>query len=263
LSPYADFLDAARRDPPHTAIVLGTGLGGLADILADATIISFADVPQLAGATVAGHRGDLLLGKWSGQRVLVFAGRLHYYEGHSWERVVAPVRIAKEIGVRVFLATNAVGGIRADLTGGTLVALRDHLEWTRPFFWRQPDPGGLGLARPSPYSPALIERLQTAARREGFELPTGVYAQVTGPSYETPSEIEALRRCGADVVGMSTAREIQIGVELGLECAAVSCVCNQAAGLSAVPIQHTEVLDVAAQMRERLTRLVQRFLEMN
>jgi purine-nucleoside phosphorylase len=256
LTPYADFQRAAQADPPRIAMVLGSGLGGLADRISAASTVSFGDIPELAGPTVAGHRGELLLGTWADRRVLVFAGRLHYYEGHPWSRVLAPVHIARTLGVRTLLLTNAVGGIRADLTAGSLVALRGHVEWTRPGWWRE-------TPKPSPYSPELIARLQDAAMIEGFELPTAVYGQVTGPCYETPAEVRALRQSGVDVVGMSTAREIQEGRDLGLQCAAISCVCNQAAGLTDGPVAHTDVLEVAARLRQRLTQLVERFLRLS
>src|SRR5947209_7352270 len=181
------------------------------------------------------------------------AGRLHAYEGHPWRRVVQPVRIARELGAEVLLVTNAAGGIRADLNPGDLMAIRDHIEWTRADCWRRPP-------RPSPYSPQLIEQLRQAATRISFVLASGVYAQVTGPSYETPAEIRALRACGADAVGMSTAREVQAGCDVGMACAALSCITNKAAGLSAGPINHEEVLATAAAQRERLAALVEAFL---
>jgi len=193
--------------------------------------------------------------------VLLFAGRVHFYEGHPWRSVLQPVRIAHQLGVKTLILTNAVGGIRADLGPGSLVAVTDHIECTRPHWYRLPGPGGFGELRPSPYSAGLRDRLRTAASGCGEHLATGVYAQVTGPSYETPAEVRALQACGADVVGMSTAREIQTGHDLGLECAAISCVCNKASGLSDGPIHHGEVLDIAAQMRTRLTAILDAFLE--
>jgi purine-nucleoside phosphorylase len=217
-------------------------------------------VPGLPSASVAGHGGSLALGDWAGLRVLVFEGRLHYYEGHPWETVVRPIRAAAALGARVALLTNAAGGIADGLHPGSLMALRDHLEWTRPYAWRHPGPGGLGPARPSPYSPRLLALLGRAARGLNLDLPEGVYAQVTGPCYETPSEVGALKACGADAVGMSTAREVQAGVEAGLECAAISCITNRAAGLSAEPPDHEDVLATARAQSERLTELLERVL---
>ena len=142
------------------------------------------------------------------------------------------------------------------------MALRDHIEWTRGYCWRQPGPGGVGPGRPSPYSPRLLDLLTRAAQGLGIELHQGVYAVVTGPSYETPAEVRALRAWGADAVGMSTAREAQEGFEVGLECAAVSLVTNRAAGLGAGPVSHEEVQAVAAAQGERLAGLIGEFLRL-
>jgi purine-nucleoside phosphorylase len=140
------------------------------------------------------------------------------------------------------------------------MAIRDHLEWTRPYCWREPGPGGLGPARPSPYAARLLEVLQLVAAKKGGDLHQGIYGAVTGPCYETPAEIRALRAWGADAVGMSTAREVQAGADLGLECAAVSCITNRAAGLNSGPLNHKEVLQTAAAQSERLAEMLEGFL---
>jgi purine-nucleoside phosphorylase len=217
--------------------------------------VPFGDVPGLETPSIPGHRGSLLVGNWAGRSVLVFAGRLHAYEGHPWHRVVQPVRIAHELGARILLLTNAAGGIRADLQAGDLLAIVHHIEWTRSDCWKHAAP-----SQPSPYSPRLVAQLQQAAARVGRGLPTGVYAQVTGPSYETPAEIRALRAWGADAVGMSTAREVQAGCDLGMECAAVSLITNKAAGLGTGPVNHEEVLTTAAAARMALAGLIEMFL---
>jgi purine-nucleoside phosphorylase len=241
--------------------VLGSGLGDVAHRLNQPLPVPFAQIPGLAAASVAGHGGRLTLGKWAGKRVLVFEGRLHRYEGHDWDSVLTPVRTAKLLGARIFLATNAAGGIADALCPGSLMAIRDHFDWTRPYCWRLPGPGGTGPRRPSPYSPRLLQVLDTSARALAMELAHGVYAAVTGPCYETPAEIRAMRSLGADAVGMSTAREIQAGHDGGLECAALSCITNRAAGLSPGPLHHEEVLRIAAGQSGRLADLVERFLE--
>jgi purine-nucleoside phosphorylase len=158
------------------------------------------------------------------------------------------------------LLTNAAGGIRDDLGPGSLMALTDHIDWTRPFAWRHSGPGGLGSPRPSPYSPHLRESLTRTAESLDMRLTEGVYAQMTGPCYETPAEIRALRSCGADAVGMSTGREAARGAALGMECVAVSCICNRAAGLSEALIHHEEVLAIGKRLREKLAGLIERFL---
>jgi purine-nucleoside phosphorylase len=209
---------------------------------------------------VAGHSGCLTLGDWGPKRVLLFEGRLHYYEGHPWPSVTQPVQIAHSVGARILLLTNAAGGIHETLDPGSLMAIRDHVEWTRPYCWRQPGPGGLDCSRPTPYSARLLHVLAESAQALGFGLAEGTYAAVTGPCYETPAEIRALRACGADAVGMSTAREIQAGCDLGMECVAVSLITNRAAGLSSAPINHEEVLTTAAAQAKRLSDLLDGFL---
>jgi purine-nucleoside phosphorylase len=253
-------LDAAGRRRPRIAFIFGSGLGDLDARLRDVVAVPFLDVPGLTTTSVSGHKGYMLLGDWAGVPVLVFSGRLHYYEGHAWRGVTQPIHIVRDLGIDTLMATNAAGGIRDDLVPGTLMALADHQDWTKPCWWREPGPGGLGATRPSPYDPALRDRLQAAASALGFALPAGLYSQVTGPCYETKAEIRALRQCGADAVGMSTAREIQVAHSLGLRCAAISCITNRAAGLSGGPIHHGEVLDAAAAMRERLAMLLEEFL---
>jgi purine-nucleoside phosphorylase len=258
---FAAIGERCRAAPPLAVLVLGSGMGAVAGRLAGAVAVPFGAVPGLPAVSVAGHGGRLALGEWAGVRVLVYEGRLHFYEGHGWDVVTRPVRVAAELGARVALLTNAAGGIADALGPGSLMALRDHLEWTWPYWWRRPGPGGIGGDRPSPYSPRLRELLVRAAATLGFELPQGVYASVPGPSYETPAEIRALKVWGADAVGMSTAREIQAAADAGLECAAVSCITNRAAGLSAAPLSHAEVLATAAAASARLTGLVEAFLK--
>jgi purine-nucleoside phosphorylase len=235
-------------------------MGGVAQVVRNPESVPFAEIPGLTATTVAGHKGCLTLGEWAGQYVLLFEGRLHFYEGHPWESVIKPIQTAAGLGIRQAILTNAAGGIRDDLGPGSLMLLRDHIEWTRPYAWRHPGPGGLGPARPSPYSPRLLQRLEDAAAEMNLPLPSGVYAMVTGPCYETPAEIRALRAWGADAVGMSTAREVQAGAELGLECAAISLITNRAAGLSAAPLNHEEVLAMANATAARLIALIERFL---
>lgn len=258
---FVTLAERCRQSPPLAVLVLGSGMGAVARRLKGALAVPFGEVPGLPAASVAGHGGRLALGDWAGVRVLVYEGRLHHYEGHDWDVVTRPVRVAAELGARVALLTNAAGGIADALAPGSLMALRDHLEWTWPYWWRRPGSGGLGGVRPSPYSPRLLDLLGGAAASLGFELPRGVYASVTGPCYETPAEVRALKTWGADAVGMSTAREAQAAADAELECAAVSCITNRAAGLSAAPLSHEDVLTTAATASARLTDLVEAFLK--
>ncbi len=252
---FAAFAEAARSSRPEVGLVLGSGMGPVARRLRGTCAVPFAEVPGLPAAAVAGHRGRLTLGQWAGRSVLVFEGRVHFSEGHPWRAVTAPIRAAAFFGARALLLTNAAGGIRDDLTPGSLMAIRAHVEWTRPYCWRPSGP-----PRPSPYAPRLLRLLDESADAAGVTLRSGVYAMVTGPCYETPAEIRALRAWGADAVGMSTAAEVRAGADAGLECAAVSCITNRAAGLGGGPLNHEEVLIAAARQSERLADLLEELL---
>jgi purine-nucleoside phosphorylase len=243
---YAELQALAQVRMPRVAFILGSGLSDLADHLLDAVELPFEAAPDLEASSVPGHRGVLLLGRWTGIPVLVFAGRLHHYEGHAWDRVVRPVQMARELGASILIATNAAGGIRDDLNSGDLLALQGHLDCTTPTWWRD-----LDLSRQSCCSSRLLDLLP---------LPRGVYAQVTGPCYETPAEIRALRTCRADAVGMSTGRELAAAHALGMECAAISCITNKAAGLGDGPLHHDEVLAVGRNVKSKLIAVLEALL---
>ncbi len=259
-APFAALAEACRDVPPLVVLVLGSGLGPVARRVAPIFTIPFAAVPGLPDSSIRGHKGRLTLGDLAGRRVLLFEGRLHFYEGHPWEVVVRPILLAAELGAKFALLTNAAGGIRDDLRPGSLMAIRDHLGWARPNWWRQPGPGGLGPLRPSSYSGALIELVSRVAHDLGFALSEGLYGAVTGPCYETPAEVRALRAWGADAVGMSTAREVEAGAAAGLACAAISCITNRAAGLGGQALNHEEVLAVGAAQSDRLGELLERMV---
>jgi purine-nucleoside phosphorylase len=245
-----------RLHPPEVAVVLGSGLGSIAARVQPAHSFCYSLLPMLTTTTVDGHGGRLILGTWAGRSVLLFAGRVHFYEGHSWDRVLGPIRLAASWGVKKLVLTNASGGIRDDLTPGSLLAIRAHLNCTRPGLW----PSAEVINGTTPYSANLRTMLTDAAAKLGFALTQGIYAAVLGPNYETPAEIRALRALGADAVGMSTACEIEAAAALGLECAAISCVTNRAAGLSATPLSHKEVLFHSERQATRLGDLLEQFL---
>jgi purine-nucleoside phosphorylase len=258
--PFQELAAATRQARPDVALVLGSGMSDVAQRLESPLHVPFAEIPGLETPSVAGHRGCITFGAWAGKRVLIFEGRVHYYEGRPWRGVTLPVQTARFLGARVLLLTNAAGGIHDALLPGSLMAIRDHIEWTRPRAWMQPGPGALGPARPSPYAARLLKLLAQAADHVGMTMHQGVYAAVTGPCYETPAEIRALRSWGADAVGMSTAREIQAGRDAGMECAALSCITNRAAGLSDAPLHHEEVLATAGAHKRQLADLLEGFL---
>jgi purine-nucleoside phosphorylase len=239
------------------ALVLGSGMAPVSQRIRPRAAVGFGDVPGLVPPTIVGHKGQIILGDLGGRAVLAFTGRLHFYEGHPWERVVRPVEVAAELGAGVLVLTNASGGIAESLEPGSLLTLTDHIEWNRPHSRLE---RFCEASLNNPYSPRLLDRLQHAGESAGVPLHRGVYLSVTGPSYETPAEIRAMRTCGADAVGMSTTREALRGAELGLEVAAVSCVANRAAGLSGGPLSHKEVLEVVAAASSRLAALLEAFV---
>jgi purine-nucleoside phosphorylase len=230
-------------------VVLGSGMGDVVQGLPLIAALPFAAVPGLARSSVHGHRGQFSCRVWGGRPVLVSEGRLHYYEGHPWENVVRPIQFAGGLGIKKAILTNAAGGIRDDLAPGTLMPLREHLEWNRPYPWRQP-------AALSPYSRRGLDLVADL----GGVVEPGTYASVQGPNYETPAEIRALRSQGADAVGMSTTREARAGSDAGMEVIALSLVTNRAAGLSAGTLDHEEVLAVGRQAADRLGHLIESLL---
>ncbi|MFO0798437.1 MAG: purine-nucleoside phosphorylase [Gemmataceae bacterium] len=229
--------------------MLGSGLGGVVTAFREHVSIPFGDVPGLVPPTVSGHGGRLALGEWGAAPALVFFGRLHFYEGHPWGVVCGPARVAAELGARAFIQTNAVGGIHPALGPGSLMGVARHLTLLDGAAWRSP-------VAAAPYSQRLLAVLAAAKAARGRTLMTGTYAALTGPSYETPAEIRALAAMGADVVGMSTAREAEAAAALGLEAAAVSCVTNHAAGIGGEPLDHAEVVRNARLAADRLAGLL-------
>ncbi|MFO0964218.1 MAG: purine-nucleoside phosphorylase [Gemmataceae bacterium] len=255
-----DLTDAARSLRPRVAIVLGSGWGMLSERCAIRRELAYLDVPDLGATAVPGHGGRILLGAWADQPVLIFSGRLHFYEGHLWRTVCQPVHIAHHLGVEIIVLTNAAGGIRADLRPGSLMALEGHLSFIGRDCWR-PFVAADGFpAVREPYCPRLRAALVNTGRDIGVPVTTGVYAQMTGPSYETPAEIRALRQCGADAVGMSTGKESEAAHTLGLRCVGLSCITNCAAGLAEGTISHEEVTATAKAHAERLAAVLERFL---
>ena len=247
------FAESCRTAHAQIALVLGSGMGEVVERWGRRASVGFGDSPGLTAASIHGHRGQFSLVVLSGKPVIVQEGRLHFYEGHPWERVVQPVQLLAELGVSVVLHTNAAGGIHDALVPGSLMAIADHLEWTRPYCWRVEK-------MQSPYSPRLLDVLERVSHRCSIGLRRGLYASLTGPCYETPAEIRALKAWGADAVGMSTAREVVTGVECGMECAAVSCITNRAAGLSETLLSHEEVLAVAGTQISAVIGLVEGFV---
>lgn len=244
---------------PRVAIVLGSGLGFLADRLADAVRIPYDRIPGFPAPTVVGHSGELVAGTMAGAAVLAQSGRFHGYEGHEAGTVALPVRVFGALGIETLIVTNAAGGIRRSFRAGDLMLISDHLNLTG----RNPL---IGPALPGeerfpdlsePYDGELRLLAREVARERGVSLREGVYAGLLGPSYETPSEVRMLERLGADAVGMSTVLEVIAARARGIRCLGISTVTNLAAGISPHPLSHAEVMAAAAAVQDSLGGLVE------
>lgn len=257
MTAFERFEADTRAFAPKAGIILGSGLGTVVDSLPSTGRISFTEVPGFAAPTVHGHAGQVLAVQWGGVPVVAFRGRMHFYEGHPWSRCVGTVRLAARLGVRTMLLTNAAGGLHPELNPGDLMVIRSHLPLLDAEAWKQVAESGLVA---SPYTPRHVTALQTLAEPK---LLAGVYAGLTGPTYETPAEIRALAAMGADAVGMSTVMEAMTAAELGMDVAAISCITNKAAGISPSKLDHSEVQEVASRgdVVARLSKLVEQFFQ--
>ncbi len=247
---------------PVAGIILGSGLGGLAQRIANAVDVPFADVPGFPSATVVGHAGKLIGGSLSGRPVIALAGRFHMYEGHDAALAGFPVRVLHALGVPTLFVSNAAGGIRRTFRAGDLMLIRDHLN----LMFRNPLIGGVepGDTRfpdmSTPYDDDLCAQLRSHALQLGIPLQEGVYGGLLGPTYETPAEVRMLSTLGADAVGMSTVPEVIVARAIGMRVAGISCVTNLASGISPHPLSHAEVLETTMRVATQFESLVERFV---
>ncbi|HEU4584537.1 MAG TPA: purine-nucleoside phosphorylase [Gemmatimonadaceae bacterium] len=246
------------RPSPLLALVLGSGLGGVVDSFEDAERVPYAVIPHLPEASVAGHSGELVAGVLEGAELLAFAGRFHLYEGHAADAVGFPVRLAHALGARTLIVSNAAGGIRRTFRPGDLMVIRDQINLT----WRSPLTGAERPDEPrflemiDAYDPALAALMTAAARDAAIPVVEGVYAGVSGPSYETPAEIRMLERLGADAVAMSIIPEVITAHSLGMRVGGISCITNPAAGVTAQRLDHSDVVRVAGNTADRLAKVI-------
>jgi purine-nucleoside phosphorylase len=244
---------------PVVGVVLGSGLGALADRVESRVVIPYEEIPEFPATSVPGHAGRLVVGLLSGVPVAMLQGRVHLYEGASAEDVTFGVRLLGRFGARSLLLTCAAGAVNPAFAPGQLVRIVDQLNLTGANPLTGPNDDRLGTRFPdmgAPYDARLGELLDACAARVGPALPSGVYAGLAGPSYETPAEIRMLRTLGADLVGMSTVLEVIAARHAGLRVAALALVTNLAAGLATAPIDHEEVLAAGAGARERIGPLL-------
>jgi purine-nucleoside phosphorylase len=263
-SEAAAVLAARAPSPPRVGIVLGSGLGSVADAVEDPRVVAYDELPGFPRPGVAGHAGRVVLGRLSGVPVAVLQGRAHLYEDPPAAAIATPVRALKAAGADTLVLTNAAGSLRADVGPGRLMAIADHINLTGRNPLAGPNDDALGPRFPSlrdAYDPDLRRTLHATAGRLGIPLAEGVYLAVLGPSFETPAEIRAFRTLGADAVGMSTVHETILARHAGLRVAAVSAITNLAEGMSDEPLAHEGTLRDAERAAGVLARLLTAFVE--
>jgi len=258
------FVRRRLPDKPEIAVVLGSGLGPLAEMIETPIRIPYGEIPHFPVSTVSGHAGELIGGLLKGRRLICMNGRVHFYEGYALADITYPIKLFKRLGVETLILTNAVGGINTRLAAGDLMVIVDHINLmgSNPLIGENND--ALGPRFPD-MSEVYSRRLQEVALKTGQEigidLKTGVYAALSGPSYETPAEIRMLSILGADAVGMSVVPEAIIGNHMGLELLAISCVTNAAAGILDQKLSHEDVKATAARIKDDFSRLISRIIE--
>jgi purine-nucleoside phosphorylase len=260
----ADLIRSRSGDRPQIALVLGSGLGAFADELQNRVVIPYDEIPGFARSTVEGHAGQLVLGKSDGVPVLAMQGRFHYYEGYPLEQVVFPIRTFGLLGVQTVVLTNAAGGINVQFDKGALMVISDHLNLMGASPLRGPHDEKFGARFPDMtevYARDLQEMVVEEGHKIDLEMRRGIYAALSGPSYETPAEIRMLRTLGADAVGMSTVPEAIVARQMGMRVVGISCITNLASGVADQLIDHHEVMETGAQVRVAFTELLRRIIQ--
>ena len=249
---------------PKIALILGSGLGALADEIQDAVKIRYHEIPAFKQSSITGHVGQLVIGELQGKEVLIMQGRIHYYEGYTIQEVVFPIKVLKKLGIEKLIITNAAGGVNETFDVGSLMFITDHLNLMgdNPLIGKNNDELGVRFPDMSEvYNKNLIDYAKNCAKKLGIKTVEGVYAANSGPSYETPAEVRMLRKLGADAVGMSTVPEAIVVNYCGMKILGISCITNFAAGIKDVKLSHEEVMEAGVAVRENFCSLIKEILK--
>jgi len=244
---------------PKVGLILGSGLGGFAERLGDSVAIDYATIPGFPVSKVQGHAGRLVVGERGGAMCVAMQGRTHLYEGHSAAEIAFPARVLVALGARVLVVTNAAGGLNPTWAPGTLMLIRDHIDLLRDHPLRGPNDDRLGPRFPDmtrAYAPELRALVKDVAVAQRIALEEGVYVAMPGPTYETPAEVKMLQLLGADATGMSTVPEVIVARHMGARTIGISCITNQAAGITGAPLSHAEVTETATRVRSTFEGLL-------
>ena len=245
---------------PELGVILGSGLGGFANLVEEKVVIPYKDIPHFPISTVEGHAGQLVFGKVQGRSVVVMQGRFHFYEGYTMQEVTFPIRVMQVLGVTGLIVTNAAGGINSAFSSGNLVLIKDHLNLMGDNPLRGANLSNLGPRFPDLSEGYNLEWRQKAlgiAKELGIIPQEGIYVAVCGPNYETPAEIRYMRTIGADMVGMSTVPEVIVANHGGMKVLGISCVTNMAAGILGQKLSHVEVMETAGRIEKQFVNFVQ------
>ncbi|WP_129727089.1 MULTISPECIES: purine-nucleoside phosphorylase [Bacillaceae] len=255
----AAYLQSKFASTPKIGLILGSGLGVLADEIEHAVKIPYSEIPEFPVSTVEGHAGQLVFGTLHGVSVAAMQGRFHYYEGYDMHKVTFPVRVMKALGVETVIVTNAAGGVNMDFEPGDLMLISDHINFIGNHPLIGPNDAKLGVRFPD-MSEAYCKKLRRVAKdvaeRLNIRVQEGVYVAMSGPTYETPAEIRMLRTLGGDAVGMSTVPEVIVARHAGLQVLGISCISNMAAGILDQPLNHEEVIETTERVKANFLSLV-------
>ncbi|UOF89894.1 purine-nucleoside phosphorylase [Fodinisporobacter ferrooxydans] len=264
LSEARDFIRSKTAVQPTIGLILGSGLGVLAEDIQEAVHIPYREIPHFPISTVEGHKGQLVIGQLCGKAVIALQGRFHYYEGYSADAIAFPVRVMKELGVQTLMVTNAAGGINEEFSVGQLMLIKDHINFSgkNPLIGPNWDTHGPRFPDMSTaYDPEYRALALQIAKELNISMSEGTYIWFSGPSYETPAEIRMSRILGADAVGMSTVPEVIVARHAGIRVIGISCVSNMAAGILEQPLSHQEVMEVTERVREQFVAFVRQFVQ--
>lgn len=259
-----EFIQNKCDNKPKIGLILGSGLGVLADEIEDAIKINYKDIPNFPVSTVEGHEGCLVIGKLQGKEVVAMQGRFHYYEGYSQREITFPVRVMKALGVETILVTNAAGGCNKEFTPGDLMIIKDHINLSGSNPLIGANDNRLGQRFPDmskAYNPKFIDLVKDCAKELKIKIQEGVYAYFSGPTYETPAEVKMAQILGADAVGMSTAPEVIVASHSSMDVIGISCITNMAAGILDQPLNHEEVIETTTKVRSEFLSLVKLVVE--
>ncbi|HLR63358.1 MAG TPA: purine-nucleoside phosphorylase [Lentibacillus sp.] len=259
----ASYINEKISNAPAIGLILGSGLGVLADEIDNPVTVSYKDIPHFPESTVMGHKGQLVTGELEGKQVVAMQGRFHYYEGYSMQQVTFPVRVMKELGIDSIIVTNAAGGINKVFNPGDLMLITDHVNNMGDNPLLGPNDETLGERFPDMsqvYDEVYFRHAKDCASALGLTVQEGVYVGNTGPTYETPAEINMLRTLGGDAVGMSTVPEVIVSGHAGLRVLGISCISNMAAGILDQPLTHNEVIETTKQVREDFLKFVKEII---